>query len=190
MLTPEERSVMIGDAATELLAANGGRGLTHRAVDRLLTWPEGTTSRYHRTRDSLMSAAVQRLVEVEVSHVERWQQATASSHQTTRADVALILRSTYQEWVDLGIRQIARYELSLEGRRRPAVHDGIIAGRKRLNEIVERMLTAVGCQQAGTHGTAVVSMLDGMCHDRLLHPAIAIDPDRVEVVFRRWLGSC
>jgi DNA-binding transcriptional regulator YbjK len=190
MPTPAERAVMIGDAAMEVLAANGGRGLTHRAVDRRLCWPEGTTSRYHRTRDSLMNAAVQRLVEVEVGQVERWQQATVSSRQTTRADVARILRRTYQEWVDLGIRQIARYELLLEGRRRPAVHDAVIAGRKRLNDIVERLLTATGCQQASTHGTAVVSMLDGMCHDRLLHPEIAVDPDDVELVFLRWLASC
>lgn len=180
---------MIGDAAMEVLAADGGRGLTHRAVDRRLNWPEGTTSRYHRTRDSLMHAAVQRLLEVEVSHVERWQQATVCS-RTTHADVAQVLRKTYQEWVDLGIRQIARYELSLEGRRRPDVHDAVVAGRRRLNGIVERLLGAAGCQQPRTHGTAVVSMLDGMCHDRLLHPEIAVDADDVEIVFRRWLATC
>jgi DNA-binding transcriptional regulator YbjK len=182
---------MIGDAAMEVLACGGARGLTHRAIDRRLNWPEGTTSRYHRTRDSLMNAAVQRLVQVEVVHVERWQRATvANNRHPTHADVTRILLNTYQDWTDVGVRQIARYELSLEGRRRPSVHDAIVAGRKKLNEIVERLLRASGCQQARIHATTVVSMLDGMCHDRLLHPEIAVDAGDVEAIFGSWLAAC
>jgi DNA-binding transcriptional regulator YbjK len=189
-LTPARRAIMIGDAATEVLATHGGKGLTHRAVDRLLQWPEGTTSRYHRTRDSLMNAVVQRLIDEEVAHVEHWQRDKAASRSVTRADVAQVLRRTYQDWIDSGTRQIARYEMSLEGRRRPLVHDAIIAGRRRINDSVEALLTAAGCDQPDAHGTAVVSLLDGMCHDRLLHPEIAVDPTGVEDVFLRWLLAC
>jgi DNA-binding transcriptional regulator YbjK len=189
-LTPAQRAAMIGDAAITILAANGSRGLTHRAVDRLLGWPEGTTSRYHRTRDSLMNAVVKRLVEVEVAHVEHWQQDTVSAGRPTHADVAGVLDKTYQEWIGGGVRQIARYELSLEGRRRPVVHDAIISGRHRINASVGRLLQAAGCQAPRIHATAVVSLLDGMCHDHLLHPEIAVDPGDVNGVFLRWLMAC
>lgn len=188
--SPAQRSVMIGVAAMEVLATNGSRGFNHRAVDRLLGWPEGTTSRYHRTSDSLMNAAVGRLVEVEAAHLEGWQEDIAGQLEITRADVARILHKTYQEWIGGGNRQVARYELSLVGRRRPAVHDAIIAGRRRLNASVERLLEALGCQHADAHGTAVVSLLDGMCHDHLLHPEVAVDPRVAEDVFLRWLDSC
>jgi DNA-binding transcriptional regulator YbjK len=188
--TPAQRAEMIGDAALAVLAAEGSRGLTHRAIDRWLCWPEGTTSRYHRTRESLMNAAVQRLVEVEVVHVEGWQRNTEASRGTSHEDVARILRKTYQEWTEDGYRQIARYELSLEGRRRPTVHEAIVAGRARLNDSVERLLRGAGCSNSSVHGTALVSLLDGLCHDELLHPEIAVERDDVEGVFLMWLQSC
>jgi DNA-binding transcriptional regulator YbjK len=181
---------MIGDAALEVLAANGSRGLTHRSVDRWLGWPEGTTSRYHRTRDSLMNAAVRRLVEVEVVHLEQWERDQTHQPTTTTSDVAAILAKTYQEWIHGDVRQIARYEMSLEARRQARVHQAIISGRKSLNKSIERLLMACGCDAPKVHATSVVSLLDGMVHDQLLHPEIATPPAEVEDIFRRWLQSC
>src|ERR1700758_1525294 len=189
-LRPADRAVMIGDAAMEVLADNGSRGLTHRSVDRRLGWPEGTTSRYHRTRDSLMNAVVRRLVEVEVAHLEQWERDQSHQPTTTSDDVAAILAKTYQEWIQGNVRHIARYELSLEARRRAVVHEAIISGRKSLNKRVERLLTACGCVDQKIHATSVVSLLDGMVHDQLLHPEIATPPAEVEDIFRRWLKSC
>jgi len=55
----------ITDAAIEVLAAQGVKGLTHRAVDTAADLPPGSTSYYLRTREALMEAAVQRLVETD-----------------------------------------------------------------------------------------------------------------------------
>lgn len=181
---------MIGDAAMAVLAADGSKGLTHRSVDRWLDWPEGTTSRYHRTRDSLMNAVVRRLVEVEVAHIEQWESDQTHQPKTTINDVAAILNKSYQEWIQGNVRHIARYELSLEARRRPIVHDAIVAGRQSLNDGIGRLLTAAGCVNPDVHATSVVSLLDGMVHDQLLHPEIATPPSEVEDIFRRWLQSC
>lgn len=189
-LRPADRAVMIGDAAMAVLAADGNKGLTHRSVDRWLGWPEGTTSRYHRTRDSLMNAVVRRLVEVEVAHIEQWECDQTRQPKTTINDVAAILHKTYLEWVQGNVRHIARYELSLEARRRPVVHDAIVAGRQAVNDSIGRLMTAIGCINPDVHATSVVSLLDGMVHDQLLHPEIATPPSEVEDIFRRWLQSC
>lgn len=50
---PARRAELL-DAATELLAAVGARGLTFRAVDERAGAPTGTASNYFRTRENLL----------------------------------------------------------------------------------------------------------------------------------------
>lgn len=61
MVTTDRRTVL-ADAAIHVLAEEGMRGLTHRAVDRAAALPPGTTSAYFRTRQALLTALVRRLV--------------------------------------------------------------------------------------------------------------------------------
>jgi DNA-binding transcriptional regulator YbjK len=182
---------MIGDAVMAVLASAGGRGLTHRAVDRHLGWPEGTTSRYFRTRDALLTAGVNRLVDIDLAQLEVWEHEQLDRAQTTIEDIARIFRAAYESWTGPAAeRQIARYELSLEGQRRRAVHAAIIAGRVRINESIGHLLGTAGCKERWTHATALVSYLDGLVHDRLLHPEVAAAPDKVEDLFLLSLRSC
>src|SRR5687768_11877636 len=57
----QARRDRLADAAIEVLARLGARGLTHRAVDAEAGEPPGTTSRYFRTREALMSGVAQRI---------------------------------------------------------------------------------------------------------------------------------
>lgn len=63
--TGSARADLITDAALDLLAERGMRGLTHRAVDERAGLPQGSTSNYARTRQSLLEATVRRLAERE-----------------------------------------------------------------------------------------------------------------------------
>ncbi|MFB6990793.1 TetR/AcrR family transcriptional regulator [Streptomyces sp. NPDC056304] len=63
--TGSSRADLISDAALALLAERGMRGLTHRAVDERAGLPQGSTSNYARTRQSLLEATVRRLAERE-----------------------------------------------------------------------------------------------------------------------------
>ena len=53
-LSPRRRQILA--AATTVLAQQGNRGLTHRAVDREAGLSEGSSSAYFRTRDALLRA--------------------------------------------------------------------------------------------------------------------------------------
>ena len=55
------RRAQLADAAVEVLARDGGRGLTHRAVDREAGFPEGTTKNYFPTRSALFLAVARYL---------------------------------------------------------------------------------------------------------------------------------
>ena len=59
------RKDLITDAAIALVAEQGMRGLTHRAVDRRAGLPEGSTSAYFRTRKALVEGFVERLASQE-----------------------------------------------------------------------------------------------------------------------------
>ena len=58
-----ERRRTLADAGLSILAGEGARGLTHRAVDRKAGVPTGTATNYFRTRDALISALVDRIGE-------------------------------------------------------------------------------------------------------------------------------
>ncbi|HEY1322382.1 MAG TPA: TetR family transcriptional regulator C-terminal domain-containing protein [Streptosporangiaceae bacterium] len=65
--TPGGRTRQVGDAAIAVLAGQGARGLTHRAVDRAAGLPPGTTSNYARTREALLTLALARIAELDAT---------------------------------------------------------------------------------------------------------------------------
>ncbi|MFG1777102.1 TetR/AcrR family transcriptional regulator [Micromonospora sp. NPDC049048] len=58
-----ERRAALADAGLRVLAATGARGLTHRAVDTEAGVPTGTASNYFRSRDALLGALGERIME-------------------------------------------------------------------------------------------------------------------------------
>ncbi|TDC93176.1 TetR family transcriptional regulator [Saccharopolyspora aridisoli] len=65
-----KRRELLADAAIEVLARDGGRGLTHRAIDREARVPEGTTKNYYPTRNALFGAIAHYLAEQHVAALE------------------------------------------------------------------------------------------------------------------------
>ncbi len=65
----DERRRELCDAAIQVLAEHGSRGLTHGQVDRCAGVPEGTTSYYYRTRAALLRGVAKRVGEVDVANL-------------------------------------------------------------------------------------------------------------------------
>lgn len=63
------RAELIADTAIEVLAGQGMRGLTHRAVDLAAGLPVGSTSNHARTRAALLRTALARISELEASEL-------------------------------------------------------------------------------------------------------------------------
>ncbi|MEV6598568.1 TetR family transcriptional regulator [Actinoplanes sp. NPDC051346] len=59
---PDRRRALT-DAGLRVLAVSGARGLTHRAVDTEAGVPSGTASNYFRSRDALLGALGERIME-------------------------------------------------------------------------------------------------------------------------------
>lgn len=65
----DERRRELCDAAIQVLAEHGSRGLTHGQVDRYAEVPEGTTSYYYRTRAALLRGVGKRVAEIDVTNL-------------------------------------------------------------------------------------------------------------------------
>jgi DNA-binding transcriptional regulator YbjK len=114
------RRPLLADAAITVLAREGGRGLTHRAVDREAGVPEGTTKNYYPNRQSLLEAAAHRMADQHRAAVDRLREttpATATAHQIRMLYPALIRRAVDGD----PTQALAMFELYLEAVRRPEI---------------------------------------------------------------------
>src|SRR4051812_29606628 len=67
--SPRRRQLL--EAALHVVADDGLRGLTHRAVDRRAGLPEGSCSAYLRTRSALQQALTEYVAAALVADVDR-----------------------------------------------------------------------------------------------------------------------
>ncbi|MEV0646846.1 TetR family transcriptional regulator C-terminal domain-containing protein [Phytomonospora sp. NPDC050363] len=119
-----ERRAKLGDAAVRVIAREGCRGLTHRAVDREAGVPIGTAVNYHRTREDLLIAAAGRLIGPDVidyAHAHAPAEPTAACVE----DMRTLLRAIVDDAVGPARGPMYRvtFELLLEGVRRPRLRE-------------------------------------------------------------------
>ena len=169
-----DRRAQVAQAALEVLEAEGGRGLTHRAVDRRAALAEGSTSNYYPSREALLTAALQRLVELERPGVRAMEDlAPGGPYEPWRA--AELVAGLVQDWLapDRFGLTVARYELILEARRRPEFQLALNEVRREYRLLAERCSPP---PDAATRGTrpAPLAVLDGLMVNQLFEPATAL----------------
>jgi len=116
---PDDRRAALADAGLDLLAAEGMRGLTHRAVDRAAGTPDGTCSNYFRTRAALVEALAHRLF-YRLTPDQAALDAEANAPPTRDQWVKLMLALVHRARTQPGLH-IALWELRLEATRRPEI---------------------------------------------------------------------
>lgn len=173
------RHQLIADAALEVLAQQGSRGLTHRAVDAAADLPSGSTSYYYRSRAALLSACVWRLIERDYAEFERLPPLTLTAGPD---EIAEILAGLLHRWITADrLRHLARYELSLEAVRRPELGAELHRAGRELRERVSAALAGFGVAAPERHARWLVACLDGILFDNIAG-ANASDPtDLAEV---------
>ena len=133
------RRRILCDAAIQLLADEGAKGLTHRKVEQHAGLPDGTTSSYFRTRSALLRATAERVAELDAVDFEavmlRCAPPDAVTSATTLSVLAeMVIRSATGPGLD---RSRARYELALHAHRDEVLQGAIqdaIAGFVALSE--------------------------------------------------------
>jgi hypothetical protein len=163
-----DRLSVIGDAAIEVIAAEGMRGLTHRAVDRFAGLPVGSTSYYARTRAALLSLTFARIVELD--------QAPAPS-----GGLAESIAGYVSEALGAGrTRMLARYEFALEATRRPELRAEYDSGGALIRRLATEALAAAGSADPPRHAALVVDWMEGTIFGALA--GASVTPSRASLV--------
>ncbi|MCX4963376.1 TetR family transcriptional regulator [Streptomyces sp. NBC_00654] len=114
-----ERRTALTDAAIEVLAHEGARGLTFRAVDGRAGVPVGTASNYFSSRDDLFMQAGARINSRMTPDPDRVEQAMRPA--PSRELIADLMRWLVQRMAEDRTGYLAMLELRLEATRRPAL---------------------------------------------------------------------
>ncbi|WP_433331742.1 TetR/AcrR family transcriptional regulator [Spirillospora sp. CA-294931] len=158
-----ERRDMLADAAIATLAREGMRGLTHRAVDKAASLPEGSCSYYFRTRRSLLQATVERLEEIDTEEFTTGLAPGADLNEIAEAATLLVVH-----WTTAGReRMLARYELALEANRRPELRELFLKAGARTRALLTALLAAAGTPDPANQARLFAAYLDGLIFDHL-----------------------
>ncbi|MGF2951249.1 TetR/AcrR family transcriptional regulator, partial [Mycobacterium sp. THU-M116] len=115
-----ERRRELCDAAIQLLADDGAKGLSHLKVDRKAGVPDGTTSFYFRTREALLRAVAERLAERDLADLQSV--ADSSDGDDENPSPSRLSRVVIQAGAEPQLsRTRARYELTMQAARDPAL---------------------------------------------------------------------
>ncbi len=113
---PERRQALL-DAAIDVLADEGARGLTFRAVDKQAGVPAGTASNYFANRDDLLTQAGVRFYEVVQPSEETMSQV--SDGPKTIENITALMKEVVGRIESHRKAYLALLELRLEATRRP-----------------------------------------------------------------------
>jgi AcrR family transcriptional regulator len=166
---------LLADAAIGLIAEQGMRGLTHRAVDARAGVPIGTTSAYLRTRRALVEAVVQRLIELSRTDLDASLLAggppAGPLPPLTPADLdqlATGIATVLDTWLTTGrTRVLARYACQLEATHHHELRRILVHGTP-LREQARGLLARAGATDPHRQGDQFVAFVDGLLFDRLI----------------------
>ncbi|MFF0295169.1 TetR/AcrR family transcriptional regulator [Kitasatospora sp. NPDC004614] len=163
-----DRRTLLADAALGVLADQGIRGLTHRAVDRAAALPDGTTSAYYRTRAALLTALVRRLVELDQHELELT--AAQAAAPRTAADLVdgLALLAHHRLTGDGRRRSLARYACVLESVRDPELREILTPRENTGRELVRHFLAAHRVRDVEDRALTLLAGFDGLVLDGLV----------------------
>jgi DNA-binding transcriptional regulator YbjK len=174
---PSDRIAVIADAAIDLLADAGMRGLTHRAVDTRAGLPQGTTSAYLRTRRALVEAVVTRLADLDQRDLDATPlPAEITAPRDNLDGIATGIAHLLDRWLTTDRRRaLARYHCVLAASHQPELRTVLAHGATSRTQ-ARAMLAAAGAADPDRAGDHLVACIDGLLFDRLAGAGAASAP--------------
>ncbi|MET9378522.1 TetR/AcrR family transcriptional regulator [Streptomyces sp. NPDC003035] len=163
-----DRRTLLADAALDVLADAGMRGLTHRAVDAAARLPAGTTSAYYRTRSALLTALVLRLVELDQAELRA--AAERAPNPRTAAELAHGITALVAARLtgEGRRRSLARYACAVESARHPEFREILVPRENPARDAVRDFLAAQGVEDPEGRTVTLLACVDGLVLDRVV----------------------
>jgi DNA-binding transcriptional regulator YbjK len=169
------RMELLLQAALHVVAEQGLRGLTHRAVDREAGLPEGSCSAYLRTRKALVTALTSYVATGVTQDCAQLATDLSTCHLDDDQAIEKVT-SFFMRRLDERERLLARMELSLAAARDPELAALLASNQQQLVEVVESILVARGKGHSDARAATMVASFDGILLGALPLPEAARRP--------------
>ncbi len=192
MATPVDRRTALLDATLALLGEGGLSAVTHRAVEAAAGLPHGSTTYYFKTRQQLIDAAVDRLAELDHQAVDAIGHEVAMVLAGGRGELDYArLAAGITAWISARPElQLARYELSLAGARRPEIAVKMQAGRASFVRLLLPIVVSVGSPEPERDAGILLALLDGLIFEQMTARTPGAPPPAIdELALRRVLAA-
>lgn len=188
MARSPDRRALIAETTLDLIARDGLRALTHRAVDRALDLPDGSCSYYFRTRSGLIDAAVRRLTErsrAEFAHSGLTRPPAPIDVDAAARAVATVLdHNLSHRRRDLLVRYALATDPTIAAEQRAALATSLFS-----REAARGLALACEAEDADGAAADLVSLAEGLTADRLPAPGRwTVSPPARRRASRYWPG--
>jgi DNA-binding transcriptional regulator YbjK len=174
-----DRRTEILDAALSVLAADGMRGLTHRAVDAAAGIAAGSTSYYFRTRSALVAGCIDRLVEIDRGLAA----LPAAKAPGTAGFLDLMIAAGEVMAGPERTRTLARYELSVAAMHDDGLRALLAEGGTAVARMAAALLADLGASDPEASARLVLAAFDGV-----LFTAMVRGEEQVGAALRAVVG--
>jgi AcrR family transcriptional regulator len=184
----ELRRILAVDAATQVLAARGGRGLTHREVDRRLDWPAGSTSNYFRRREDLVTAVGARLMERDLADLIAILEAEKRRGKLSVDVVIDVFVRLFKRWMEPEnhIYSLARLEVLVERVRYPALRRATEGAISSLHVKNEELFARMGVSDPRRAGRTFAKFASGI-HLLIAQREPSLSDQALRALVESWL---
>ncbi|MFI6870581.1 TetR/AcrR family transcriptional regulator [Nocardia sp. NPDC050406] len=180
MSTASDRRTLIVDSAIDVIAAQGLRTLTHRALDTALALPAGSTSYYFRTKRALIEAIVDRI------HQRSRDDFAASRQGASHPLVAEAIAENIARWLDSLLAErrthlITRHALIIDLLGDPELHARLMKSLFSAEQ-ARQLFTELGGDDPDTAAADFLAVLEGLVFDRFAGARTHLAPGTPESI--------
>lgn len=173
-----------------MLASDGARGLTHRAVDRAAGLPEGSTSNVFRSRLALLEGTLAHHAALDLGAGGPQPNGEPLPAKLSPAQAAALLRGGVEAVLQRRRHNVARFELLLESTRRHELHRRMEGTRAEFAGRTARLLAATGCRRPEQHARQLLALLDGVVLADLYGDEHAVAGSELRELIDRFIETC
>jgi DNA-binding transcriptional regulator YbjK len=186
----EKKRREVLEATLRLLAREGPRAVTHRAVAAEAGTSVRGTTYYFASREALLEAALRHYAELTIARFDAIGGGLGEGPDDALELAATLLTASVEsDLADPAFGLVAELELILEIARRRALEPTYQAWQARLEGLLEIHARRLGSDRPALDARLVLATLRGLEMEALAHPSVPVERARVREVFERLLRA-
>lgn len=186
----EQKRREVLEATLKLLAREGPRAITHRAVAAEARTSLRATTYYFASREELLEAALRHYAELAMERFDAIAAALEGEPEDPLGLAASLLTASVLSDLDEEVGGlVAEFELVLEISRRPALEATYRAWQQKLETMLEKHARWLGSEQPALDARLALATLRGLEMDALARPSSRPSAESIRAVFERLLRA-